>query len=421
VGIKLYKDNWMYSFIPYNVAMGPLSTLITLQILKLGGNVIDVAYTISLANLTSIIGSLIWGFTADYFDRKKQILISFLTVGISLLLISYVKSIESIELIYSLLAFLSSASATPISLLIMSTVRKDLWTPAYAKLNYLSSIGYLIGLVSSSILAFYFKINEILLIMGFLVLISFGLSLYFLPKPELHIERTALLHNLESFLIRLKQIPTIFIHLPSKHSFKIFSLSRLKSLPSAYVPLLYIGMFLFYIASGIFNTEYPAGLKTGGLSNSLVLMIFSIGMVFQIISYYISPKIINRFGKAKSSWMSLLLRGSSYFMIGLLTVLIANKISLILTGVIFYPLAAGIAFSIFYTSTSIMIFEIARSGKEGSTLGVYSTLTGIATTFGSFISGYMARYMGFGLTYIVAALILLTNVFVFKTIERIPR
>jgi hypothetical protein len=29
--------------------------------------------------------------------------------------------------------------------------------------------------------------------------------------------------------------------------------------------------------------------------------------------------------------------------------------------------------------------------------------------------------MGFGLTYIVAALILLTNVFVFKTIERIPR
>ncbi|AFZ70696.1 Major Facilitator Superfamily transporter [Caldisphaera lagunensis DSM 15908] len=421
MGIKLYKDNWMYALIPYNIAMGPLSTLITLQILRLGGNVIDVAYTISLANLTSIIGSLIWGFAADYFDRKKQILLSLSTVGLTLVAISYTKSISLIEILYSILSFLNTASSTPLSLLIMSTVRKDLWASSYAKLNYLSSVGYLIGLLGSSLLAIYFKLDFIVILMGILVLISFGLSYYFIPKPELHIERTALLHNLESFLIRLKQIPTIFIHFPSKYSFKIFSLSRLKSLVSAYVPLLYIGMFLFYIASGIFNTEYPAGLKEGGLSNSLILIIFSIGMLFQIISYYLSPRFINKLGKARTSWISLLMRGSSYFIIGLLTVIIANKISLILSGIIFYPIAAGLAFSAFYTASSIMIFEIVKSGKEGSTLGVYSTLTGIAMTLGSFVSGYMVRYMGFGFTYIIAGIILLFNVYIFKTIERLPR
>ncbi len=421
MGLKLYKDNWMYALIPYNIAMGPLSTLITLQILKLGGNVIDVAYAISLSNLASIIGSLIWGFAADYFDRKKQILISLSTVGLSLIAISYTKSINLIEVIYSILSFLNAASTTPISLLIMSTVRKDLWTSAYAKLNYLSSIGYLIGLLGSSFLALYFKLDFIIILMGILVLISFGLSYYFIPKPELHIERTALLHNLESFLIRLKQTPTIFIHLPSKYSFKIFSPSRLKSIVSAYVPLLYIGMFLFYISSGIFNTEYPAGLNRGGLSNSLILMILSIGMLFQIISYYLSPKFINKLGKARTSWISLLIRGSSYFMIGLLTVTIVNKISLIVSGVIFYPLAAGLAFSAFYTASSIMIFEVVKSGREGSTLGVYSTLTGIAMTFGSFISGYMVRFVGFGITYMIAGTILIFNVFIFKTIEKLPR
>lgn len=72
-----YKDTrWMYLVIPYNTSIGPLSTLVTLQILSLGGNAIDVAYAISLSNAVLIPASIIWGFLADKMDRKKQILLS---------------------------------------------------------------------------------------------------------------------------------------------------------------------------------------------------------------------------------------------------------------------------------------------------------------------------------------------------------
>ncbi|MGC9048194.1 MAG: MFS transporter, partial [Caldisphaera sp.] len=421
VGIKFKKETWMYSLIPYNIAMGPLSTLVTLEILKIGGTVIDVALTISFGNLSSIIGSLIWGFVSDIYDRKKQILLSFSLTGLFLSLLAFSKNVYEVELFYTILSFFNSASATPLSLLIMGTVRKDLWTSAYAKMNYLSSIGYLIGLVLSAIISFYLNILSIILIMGILTLISFLLGIFILPRPEVHFERTVFLHNLESFLLRIKQIPVIFLHLPSRHSFKIFSISRLKYSPSSYVSYLYIGMLLFYLSSGIFNTEYPAGLKTGKLNNTTILAIFSIGMLFQIISYYISPKIINKHGKAKTSYISLIMRGSSYALIGIFTFLIANKISLIVTGFVFYPIAAGIAFSMFYTSSNIMIFEIAKSGREGSTLGVYSTLTGIALTLGSFVSGYLVKSIGFELTYIIAGIILLVDSLIFKLIQGLPR
>ena len=41
-----YSTKWTYLVIPFNMAIGPISTLVTLQILTLGGNAIDVAYVI---------------------------------------------------------------------------------------------------------------------------------------------------------------------------------------------------------------------------------------------------------------------------------------------------------------------------------------------------------------------------------------
>ncbi|MEM3268403.1 MAG: MFS transporter, partial [Metallosphaera sp.] len=65
---------WMWSALTFGVANGPLSTLVTLNIIDLGGGPLMVAYAITLANVVLIPASIIWGFLADRVDRRKIIL-----------------------------------------------------------------------------------------------------------------------------------------------------------------------------------------------------------------------------------------------------------------------------------------------------------------------------------------------------------
>lgn len=119
-----YSTEWMYLVISFNMAIGPISTLVTLQILTLGGNAIDVAYVISLGKAVLIPASIIWGFLTDRMDRKKQILLSFAGTALPLLLMPFFNSISFVAINYSLLVFMSTASTTPFNLLVMESAEK---------------------------------------------------------------------------------------------------------------------------------------------------------------------------------------------------------------------------------------------------------------------------------------------------------
>jgi MFS family permease len=53
-----------------------------------------------------------------------------------------------------------------------------------------------------------------------------------------------------------------------------------------------------------------------------------------------------------------------------------------------------------------MIFNTLGRSSQGSALGVYSALVGLATTLGSFVSGFTSFYFGFHVTFIIAAICL---------------
>ena len=73
---------------------------------------------------------------------------------------------------------------------------------------------------------------------------------------------------------------------------------------------------------------------------------------------------------------------------------------------IFYPIAAGIAYSVYYTASNTMVFNSLRGGRQGSSLGVYSALVGVATLLGSLVSGLTSFFLGFSTTFIIAAVCL---------------
>ncbi|MEM0362386.1 MAG: MFS transporter [Sulfolobaceae archaeon] len=412
-----YKDKrWMYLVIPFNASTGPLSTLITLQILSLGGNAINIAYAISLSNAVLIPASMIWGFVADRLDRKKQILLSLGGTSLPLIFMPFMNSITLLTLNYSLITFMSTASSTPFNLLIMESAEKKSWGSLFSKFSLLSSIGVLLGLIISTFLVIFLKIEFIEEILGIITLITFIIGFKILPKPAITFERTAIIHHKESFLSRMLHLPMMFLHLPNLHNFKMFSPKRLFRKPINYVPLLYLGLVIFYISSGIFNTVYPAGLYVKGLDKSEVLGVITTGMIFQILGFRLSSSLLEKKDEKKLAYLSLILRGSSYIIIGIFAQMFLG-IPILISGLIFYPLAAGIAYSIFYSSSTTMVFKIVGERRQGTGLGVYSTVVGIALFLGSLISGYITHYIGYGIDFIIAGILLLLCSLIFKYLE----
>lgn len=406
----------MYLVIPFNASTGPLSTLITLQIISLGGNAISVAYVISLSNAVLIPASMIWGFMADRLDRKKQILISFGGTALPLIFMPLANSIPLIALNYSLITFMSTASSTPFNLLVMESAEKKHWGQLFSRFSFLSSLGVLIGLIVSTFLVTVLRIYEIEEILGLTVLATLIAGLKILPKPIVTFERTAILHHKESFLARMTHLPMMFLHLPNPHNFKMFSLKRLLRKPINYIPLLYIGIVIFYISSGIFNTVYPAGLYIKGLDKAEVLSVITVGMIFQILGFRFASNLLESRDEKRLAYISLILRGSSYIILGLFAQLFLG-IPILISGLIFYPLAAGIAFSIFYSSSTTLIFKIVGERRQGTGLGVYSTVVGLSMFLGSLLSGYITHYISYGIDFIIAGILLIFDSFLFRYLE----
>jgi len=95
-------------------------------------------------------------------------------------------------------------------------------------------------------------------------------------------------------------------------------------------------------------------------------------------------------------------RSACYVGIGVLAYL-ASGLPYLGGTLVLYPIAGGLAFAVYYTSSNTMIFNTLGAKNQGSRLGVYSALVGVATMIGSFVSGYVSFYFGFLATFALAA------------------
>jgi MFS family permease len=393
---------WFYSQLPVDIATGPVGTLIQLYILQLHGTVIDVGLAITLFNAVSIPSAVLWGYVTDRFQSRKTIIVlSSVAVSANLVLLPLANSISGAALIYALFSLLSSASATPVNLLIMETQRKSRWASAFARFSMVSSIGTTLGLLLGIAWSNYLPISLLVLPLSALSLASAFLSFVMIRPPSVSFEREFIVLQRRSLHQRLLALPLIFLRLPSIVDFKsVFK--GLKNALTRQLPLLYLSIFVFYIASGLFNTSFVPSLRAAGLSASEVFLVSMLAMVAQTASFYFAGPYVERRDLRKSAVAGLVLRSACYATIGLLAYFAAG-LSYLGGTLVLYPLAGGLAFAIYYTSSNTMIFNTLGVKSQGSRLGVYSALVGVATMMGSFFSGYVSYYFGFLTTFVLAA------------------
>ncbi len=419
---KHRRVSWLYSVFPISVATGPVGTMVQLYLINLNGQALGTLYgglAAAIYNGISIPAALFWGVATDRLHKRKALVaLSYALMAVALVSFFFDRTTLGTISRYSVVSFVSVASATPLNLLIMETEPKSKWAGAFARLSMVSSVGNVAGLLLSTVWADLYPDALILLFvpMGALAVTSSALAMATIEEPPFVLERETVARRRPSFFSRLRANPVFFIGVPSGSDFKR-AFRGLRSSLTSYVPLFYISTILFYVSSGLFNTSFVPAMHFFAMPDQEIFAVILAGMVIQTIAFQVVGGFISRRSLITTSVQGLLLRGWSYFAIG--------AAAWILTGpwfaasaLFFYPLAGGIAFAVYYTSANTMMFNTVQGKSAGAALGVYSAVVGIAAMAGSLVSGFVSVYQGYYATFVVSAVLLFVAAVV---VSRLPK
>ena len=377
---------------------------------------LEVGLAITLFNAVSVPAALFWGLVTDRFHQRRILIVfSFLVTTLILVLFLFVRTIYWVSFLYALFSFGTTASTTPLNLLVMETERKPKWASAFAKFSMLSSVGQTIGLLLGMLWSFYVPLEYFVIPLAVLSLISAALAAFLIREPDMVFERQTLTMNKQSFFNRLYQSPFLFLKIPYLTDFKRFSKSLRHEL-TRHTPLLYLAIFLFFLSAGIFNTSLVPALEANSISSLLIFSVILLGMIVQIISFRFAGPYTERKSPIKAAIEGLTLRIIGYGTLAAFAYLFTGLWFLI-PVLIFYPLSSGIAYSIIYTSSNTMVFNTLNPRRNGSNLGVYSALVGAAIMIGSFVSGFSSFYLGFYVTFLVSAVCLVFSAWLMSLMQ----
>jgi MFS family permease len=412
--------DWVDAIIPFNIALGPVGTLIPLLILHLHGTVIDVALAITLFNAVSVPAALAWGFVTDRFHRRKNMIVaSCLVTAMILFLFLFANTEYLVTLLYAAFSFVTAASTTPLNLLVMETEPKQKWATAFAKFSMVTSIGQTVGLILSVVWGFFLPLTYLVAPLAILSIVSTTLSVLMIKEPMVLFERQVIALNEPSFFHRILAVPIFFLRIPRLDDFKrVFR--DIKYELTRQVPILYFSIFMFYLASGIFNTSIVPSLHANNVPSFLIFLVTTVAMVVQIVSFRYAGPYTEKKSPIKAAVGGLAIRSLGYGFLGV-SLYIVSGVLFLVPVLIFYPLAAGFAYSIYYTASNTMVFNTLHGGKQGSSLGVYSALVGIATMLGSLVSGLTSFFLGYSTTFIIAAVFLAVSAWLGSSLDHNAR
>jgi len=419
---KPARTAWLYSVFPASIAAGPLGTMVQLYLIQLNGQALGTIYgslAAAIYNGVSIPAALFWGFATDRLHKRKSLIaLSYALVAVALVSYYFDRTTTGTISRYGVISFVSVASATPLNLLIMETEPKGRWAGTFARLSMMSSIGNAAGLLLSTIWTQAFPNSLVLLFvpMGAFSVVSSGLALATIREPSFILERETVAMRKPSFVSRLRANPVFFLGIPTGSDFKR-AFRGLRSSLTSYIPLFYISTILFYLSAGLFNTSFVPAMHFFSMPDQTVFAVILAGVVVQTLTFQGAGRYVNTRSLVSSSIQGLLLRGWSYLAIGAAALILSGPIFAV-SAFIFYPLAGGIAFAIYYTSANTMMFNTVQGKRAGAALGVYSAVVGIASMGGSFVSGFISVYVGYDITFVAAGVLLFAGVGV---LARLPR
>ncbi len=407
----------MRLMVPYQIAYSPLSAIITLYILELHGSVIDVAYALTLSQLVIIPSSIFWGEIVEKYHRRRILInLSFLGLAVSLVGLYFSSTILEVILLYGFLSFIVTANVTPFNLLIMENEPKGRWAAEFSRLQMFSGLGTIVSLAIASVLAYAVNIRILILALAPFALLAMVFTVSLIEPKTLRLKR-GMITTLRAFRTRLFSHHLYLLHMRNRSFARRLGYGAGVA-KAGYFKMLLIAVFVYYLATYLFNTPYPAGLKAGGLSNFQIFLIILIANTASTAVFFSLGVFSLKLKRARAIEEALLTRGSGYILMAVSFVLLTGTALAGLNAIV-YMITSGVAYALFYTSMNTIVFSAIGSRNKSYRLGVYSGVTGLGGLVGSFLSGYLSFYVGYWFTFALAGLLIILCAYIFIRASRI--
>lgn len=372
---------WFYSFVPFKVATGGGSALVSLYLLELGGNASTVGLTFALASLASMLGALFWGKLSDKTLRRKPfILLGFASVPLFLTLMALARTPAQLIAINTAYAFfLASTLSVPIALVLRS-VRKHSWDYGIGKFNEISGWGWVLGLVLGFGLSRFLTIPQLFMAFALLGLPSVFMAQRMIREVPIYVNRKAIRAFCNYVIEKARYFPNFILHTNF-------------SLPNG-LKRFYISFLLFWIAAGLYFPQVPVLLTESGYTKELIYLALIVNSTIAALNY---TRVGMSMGENKEGTLrkGLLLRTGAFVAI---TAGALVSPALLPLAFVSYALA-GYSWTFIGVSSTAIVSEKAGEKENGSAMGTYNVISSAGYIAGSALGGYVVSAFGFDMTF----------------------
>jgi MFS family permease len=416
---RLVARPWLLAFVPVNAATAGFGVLLPLLILiPLHGNWADVATAAVVFNVAVILSSVAWGHLADRFPARRIFLV--VTYGgyaALYLALTRIDSLPLLDLIYAGIGAVAPAAANASNLLILERFRGEQRATAFASFQEMSIIGSVFGLLIGFV---WTTANNALMPLVYVLAAlaaASAIALWFgVREAPRKVPSRAVAKHPESLIARLRVSASFRISIPffprrPRLGPGVWARFRLWVREEMHheLPLLMGAMFLFNLASNLFNISYTPYLVSIGLGAASIFLVNLSNNFAQALLFPVSGAWSNRVGPDRLVKAATYVRGLGYLgAAGFTFVALIMPGAFIANLLVFGLLGAAIA--IYTTASSLILFRGLERRDAGGLLGVNSALGGAAAVLGAGLSGVLAVFGSFRLVFLVAAGALLISV-----------
>jgi MFS family permease len=412
-GSSIVARPWLLVFLPVNAASSAFSVALPLLILfTLHAGVLQVSLAATFYSMALVPASLLWGAICDRWKvRAPLLLLNSVAFAAVFVVLAALPSLAVLLAVYTLYGFIAPSSAAASNLLILERFSADERPTAYASFSELSILGGVSGILIGFAWTARFGGGSGLL--GLLYIAAalsaasaVGVALFVRDAPRKH-SRLSLLHLPEALAARLHSFIPFFPHLPAR-PFLPRAARWLREEATHEVPLMLVGGFLFNLGSNLFNTSYTPYLASSavGIGTSGIFLVNLSNNAAQAVVYPSSGRASQGGAAGSVVGISLWARGAGYGLVALFAfvplAIWAGSSGLVTNLIVFA--VVGMSYAYFSTSSSLLLFRSFEGRSAGSLLGANSAIAGVAAVLGAAGSGVVSHLLGFGATFLLAAI-----------------
>lgn len=357
-------------YFSYFALQGLFGPFWSLYLESLSFNTVQISILMALSTLARIVAPMFWGWLADRRGKRRSIMLwTSLVSAASFVMVAWQQSFWGMFIWLAVNHFFWAAA---LPLAEASTAHLTRSQPGmYSRVRVWGSIGFVCLAASGGYLLDLVTLANLpWLLVGVLFLIV--LSCWRVPEVRIEPRKT--------------QSSPIWHTVRQPHVFALFACC-----------------FLLSFAMGPYYNFYSIGLKEAGYSATMTGLLWSAGVMAEIVVFWQMPRLMGRFSLERLMLASLLVSAVRFALMATLLPVAAIAV--------LAQLGHAFTFGVHHAAAVGLIHRNFADQHQGRAQGLYTVASfGIGGSLGGLLGGVLWQYGGVGLTFGVSTLTLLLGV-----------